>query len=144
MRKIGLDLGSKTCGISISDSSNKIASGLCSFRYDNNNLMLVIHKLKKIINDYNNTIDTFVLGYPTFTKTGQKTKNTIIVEKFETLLNDNFKDIDVIRWCENYSTKIANEYLYNFEIKSSTKKKIIDMVSSNIILQSYLDSLNHK
>ena len=141
MRKIGLDLGSKTCGISISDSTNKLASGICNFKYENNNLMLIIQKLKKIIDDYDNKVDSFILGYPTFTKSGQKTKNTILVEKFESLLKQHFTNIQVIRWCENYTTKNATDYLCNFEIKASTRKKIIDMVAANFILQSYLDSI---
>ncbi len=139
MRKIGLDLGKKTCGIAISDKSNLIASGLYNFEYSNNDLMQVINKLKTIFINYDNQIDTFVLGYPTFNLSGQKTENTKLIEKFEELLKRNFEGIEVIKWNENYTTKQANEYLYNFDIKSSKRKKIIDMVSACIILQGYLD-----
>lgn len=139
MRKIGLDLGSKTCGICISDDTNSIASGLVNFKYKNNDMMLIIKKIKNIIVDYNNEVDTFVLGYPTNNLNNTKTESTLRVEKFRKLLENNFKNIKVVYEDENYTTKTATEMLMKYNIKSSQRKKIIDMISSVVILQKYLE-----
>lgn len=139
MRKIGLDLGSRTCGICISDATNQIASGLCNFKYDNNNMMLIIQKLKQIVLEYEKEVDTFVLGYPTNNLNNTKVNSTLRVEKFKSLLETHFNGIKVVYVDENYSTSQATEYLMQYDIKASQRKKIIDLVSSTIILQKYLD-----
>ncbi len=141
MRKLGIDFGTKTCGFAISDSKNLMATGLISFSYDKNNYMLIIQKIKQILNNYNNEIDEIVIGYPTMTISGSKTKTSLLIDKFINLINIHIVNIKVIKWNENYSTKMANDYLIQFEIKASKRKKIIDMVSATFILQSYLDSL---
>lgn len=141
MRKLGIDFGTKTCGFAISDSNNLIATGLTSFSYENNNYMLIIQKIKKILNSYNNEIDEIIVGYPTMNITGMETKTSLLINKLVKLINEHITNIKVIKWNENYTTKMANEYLIKFEIKASKRKKIIDMVSATFILQSYLDSL---
>lgn len=143
MRVLGIDLGSKTCGIAISDSTNKIASGLYNLRYENNDLMIVINKLKQIFNNYNNQIDTFVIGYPTYNNTNQKCNTSLLVDKFVNILKIAFKDIKVVLINENYSTIEANNYLMQFDIKASQRKKVIDQVAACVILQKFLDKKNN-
>ncbi|MGL4947963.1 MAG: Holliday junction resolvase RuvX [Mycoplasma sp.] len=143
MRKIGLDLGSKTCGISISDHRNQIATGLCNFEYEKNNMMMVIHKLKKIVKDYEGEIDKFILGYPVNYKTDTKNLSCIRSEEFKLLLEANF-DIEVVLFDENHTTTRASTFLFEDGIKASQRKKVIDMVSAIIILQDFLNSVNEK
>ncbi|MGL4951925.1 MAG: Holliday junction resolvase RuvX [Mycoplasma sp.] len=140
MRKIGLDLGSKTCGISISDSTNKIATGLINFNYEKNNMLMIIHKLKQIIKEYENEVDTFVLGYPVNYKTDIKNISCVRSEEFKEMLEKNF-DIKVILFDENYSTSRASTSLFENGIKASQRKKVIDMISAIVILQDYLDKI---
>lgn len=138
MRYIGLDLGSKTCGISISDSSNKIASGLLNFEYNKNNMMLIIHKLRNIMKEYDD-VGSFILGYPTNPRNNEKVESTYRVEEFQKILIKEFGNIEVIYQDENFSTSIASTMLFDAEIKSAKRKKIIDMVSAVVILQDFLD-----
>ncbi|MGL4950612.1 MAG: Holliday junction resolvase RuvX [Mycoplasma sp.] len=141
MRKIGLDLGSKTCGISISDSNNKMATGLINFTYEKNNMMMIIHKLKSILKDYDNEVDAFILGYPVNYKTDVKNESCLRSERFKEMLESNF-DIEVILFDENHSTSRASTFLFEDGVKASKRKKVIDMISSIVILQDYLDSKN--
>ena len=62
MRYLGLELGSKTLGIAISDQSNTIASVYKTIRYDNENYDLLIREIAKIVEE--NDITNIVLGYP--------------------------------------------------------------------------------
>ena len=62
MRIIGLDLGSKTLGVSVSDNIPMIASGVTTIRFSENNSKEALEPLKKIVNEYN--AKAFVLGLP--------------------------------------------------------------------------------
>ncbi len=140
MRKLGLDLGSKTCGISISSENNTMALGLYNFEYSNNDLMLVVNKIRQIVKDYNNEIDTFVLGYPKNLVSDQVNESCLRSEKLKKLLENTFKDIPVVFQDENFTTRRATELLMKSDIKASQRKKVIDMISSQIILEDYLSS----
>ncbi len=143
MRKIGLDLGSKTCGIAISDTSNLIATGLVNFNYQKNNYMQIINELQKIIKTYDNEVDTFVLGFPTDTRNGQLTVSSQRSLTFKELLEKHFPHINVILFDENYSTVKAHDLMFDAALKASQRKKIVDKVASSIILQEYLDQNHH-
>lgn len=139
-RKIGLDLGSKSCGISISSYNNEFATPICNLTFTENDFDKIITKLKIIIEDYDNKVDVFVLGISKNMNNNNETKSSIRSQKFALILKKEFINIDVIFVDENYSTKQATESLMEYNIKSSQRKKIIDQVSSLIILQRYLDS----
>lgn len=140
MRKIGLDLGSKTCGIAISNPENTMVLGLYNFEYSNNDFMQVIKKLKQIVNDYENKIDLFVLGEAKNLMSDAENDASIRTEKFKILLQKNFPEIPVVLQDENFSTRRATDRLIEQDIKASQRKKIIDMVSAIIILEDYLNS----
>lgn len=142
MYKIGLDLGQKTCGIAISDNKLKIATPLLNFKYSNNNLMLIIHQLKKINLERDNNLDCFVLGYPTNPRDNSKVESTFRVERFKELLIKSFLEIPVYYQDENFSTKSASTYLFESGIKSAKRKKVIDMISAVVILQDFINNKN--
>ena len=139
MRKIGLDLGSKTCGIAISDNSNLIATGLCNFNYQKHNYQQIINELRKILKTYDNEVDTFVLGYPTDPRTGNLTASSYRSLAFQELLMEAFPEIQVILFDENFSTVKAHDLMFAADLKASQRKKIVDKVAASIILQEYLD-----
>lgn len=95
MRALGLDLGTKTMGIAISDSLKIIASGVENFEYHNNDLSICANKLKEVFVKYQNDIDTIILGYPKGLH-NQKNDMTILVEKFYSMLQETFKNIKII------------------------------------------------
>ncbi len=139
MRKIGLDLGSKTCGIAISDNSNLIATGLSNFNYQKNNYLQIINELKKILKTYDGEVDAFVLGYPTDPRNGNLTQSSYRSLAFKELLMQAFPEMEVILFDENFSTVKAHDLMFHADLKASQRKKIVDKVAASIILQEYLD-----
>lgn len=144
MRKIGLDLGSKTCGIAISDDTNLIATGIRNFVYQKNNFMQIINELEKIIKEYENNIDTFVLGFATNQRNGSLNESSLRSLNFKTLLEEKFSDIKVELFDENYSSVKANDLMFEANLKASQRKKRVDKVAATIILQEYLNLKNSR
>lgn len=134
MRYLGLDLGSKTLGVAISDKTGLIARNLQIIRHqeDYDSLLPIIQKL---IDD--NYIDAIVLGYP-------KNMNNSIGEKAK--LSETFKEkieasckIPVFLQDERLTTKQATNLLISNDTSRKKRKKVIDSMAATIILQSYLD-----
>jgi putative Holliday junction resolvase len=139
MRVLGLDLGTKTCGIAITDSLKIVVNGIENYEYPNNDFNILINHLKQLMAKYKNDIETIVLGYPTRVN-GDKTSWTLKVESFKALLEESFPNIKVTLYDERFSTIKATEHLkYTAELKASQIKKIKDKMSAVIILQEYLD-----
>lgn len=135
MRALGLDLGTKSLGIAITDSKKIVVNGLENYFYSNRNLSLCITKIKEIFHFYDYEIDTIVLGYPLY-KSGAKSEQTLFVEKFYNLLKKNFKAIKIFLEDEKYSTIFAINSLKEIGLKNSKIKKIKDKASAVIILKS--------
>lgn len=141
MRKLCFDLGSKTCGISISDDTNLIANGIVNFVYQKNNFNQIIIEIKKILVKYENSVDTFILGFATNPRDNSLVESSYRSLSFKELLEESFPNIKVILHDENFSTIKANNLMINNELKASQRKKRIDKVASIIILQDYLDNI---
>ncbi len=140
MRALGLDLGTKTMGIAISDSLKIIASGLENFEYRDNDLSICINKLKEVFDKYQNDIDIIVLGHPKGLN-NQKTEMTMLVEKFHSMLEQSFKGIKIIYWDERFSTVNTTSMLkFGAGLKASKIKKIKDKMSAVYILQDWIDN----
>ena len=135
MRYIGLDLGSKTLGISISDRTNIIASVLKTLYIKENDYDSLIPPLRNIISE--NEITKIVLGLP-------KNMNNTLGERanitldFKKKLEDNFH-LEVIMMDERLTSVISNTVLINSDMSRKKRKKKVDGMSAVIILQSYLD-----
>ncbi|MGI6786959.1 MAG: Holliday junction resolvase RuvX [Acholeplasmataceae bacterium] len=134
---LGLDLGSKTLGISIS-TSGIIASNLETFRFTEDNYHEAIDYLTKLIKLHN--ITHVVLGLP-------RHMNHDLGIRGEISLN--FKDklqevapVEVILWDERLSTKQAVDTLIKGSIRREKQKKLKDELAATIILQNYLNSIN--
>jgi putative holliday junction resolvase len=134
MRYLGLDLGTKTLGIAISDKTNIMSSSLKVLRYSNGDYLFLINELRKIIEKYE--ISTLVLGYP-------KNMNNSLgeaaerVEKFKSLLEENL-NINVVLIDERLSTVEAENILISNDMRRKKRKKIIDGVAAMVILDTYL------
>jgi len=135
MRYLGLDLGSKTLGIAISDSTNCIASVYTTIYFDNEDYNSLILPLKDIIEK--EQIGSLVLGLP------KNMNNTIgeralITLKFKKILEDNFK-MPVIMEDERLTSVISNNVLINANVSRKKRKKKVDGIAAVVILQGYLD-----
>lgn len=134
MRYLGLDLGTKTLGLSISDSNGLIATSY-KILYHNENYNSLIPLLKEEIAIKN--IDELVLGFP-------KNMDNSIGERGNIALD--FKDKIEKKLCipvhmqdERLTTKQAEAILINNNTSRKKRKKVIDSMAATIILQSYLD-----
>ena len=110
MRALGLDLGIKSLGIAITDNKKIVVNGLENYFYSNCDLNLCVMKIKEIFDLYNHEIDTIVLGYPLY-KSGDRSQQTIFVEKFYDQLKKNFKSVKIFLEDEKYSTVFAINWL---------------------------------
>ena len=136
MRYLGLDLGTKSLGIAISDRTGLIASFYKSIRYDS--LDILLNDLKEIIEVEN--VDKIVLGYPKNmdNSEGFRAQETVeFKDKLESLVNK-----EVILEDERLSTCLAESVLISADLSRKKRKKVIDGVSAVVILQSYLDRRN--
>ena len=138
MTYLGLDLGSKTCGIAISDRTGLIASSLEVIRYDDYDEL--VNKLNNIVISRN--VDAVVLGNPK-NLDGSLSKRSEITLEFKKILEDRFK-LNVIMQDEILSTVEAERMLISNDTKRKNRKKVIDKIAATIILQSYLDRRNHE
>lgn len=135
MRCLGLDLGSKTLGISISDLTNCIASVYTTLYFQNEDYNSLIIPLKEIIEK--EKIDTLVLGFP---KNMNNTlgNRALITLEFKKTLEKEF-NIKVIMEDERLTSVISNNVLIDANVSRKKRKKKVDGMAAVIILQSYLD-----
>ena len=138
MTYLGLDLGSKTCGIALSDRTGLIATSLEVIRY--NDYDELINKLNNIVISRN--VDAFVLGNPK-NLDGSLSKRSEITLEFRDLLLKKF-NMEVIMQDERLSTIEAERMLISNNTKRKNRKKVIDKIAATIILQSYLDRRNNE
>ena len=130
---LGLDLGSKTLGLAISDRTSTIATSLEVLRYNDYDELL--DKLSKIVES--RKVDSFVLGNP-LNLDGSISKRSEITFEFKKLLEEKFGK-EVIMQEERLSTVEAERMLISNDEKRKNRKKVIDKVAATIILQGYLD-----
>lgn len=135
MKYLGLDLGTRTLGISISDLTHTIATTYKTIRYEENDYNFLINELKTIIEK--EKIEKLVLGLP-------KNMNNTIGESAERCLN--FKkqleeklNINVEMQDERLTTVEAANYMIEANMSRKKRKQKIDSLAANIILQTYLD-----
>ena len=134
MRYLGLDLGSKTLGVAVSDVTGFIASSYGTIRHEEDYDSL-IEEVKKLVDKLN--IDAIVLGFP-------KNMNNTIGERalttldFKEKLEQNF-NIEVVMQDERLSTVESTNYMLEADISRKKRKAKVDALAANIILQTYLD-----
>ena len=135
MRYLGLDLGTRTLGLSISDQTHTIASTYKTIRYEEENYDYLLEQLKEIIEK--EQIEKLILGLP-------KNMNNTIGESAERCLN--FKkrieeklNIIVEMQDERLTTVEETNYMIEANMSRKKRKQKIDSLAANIILQTYLD-----
>lgn len=131
---LGLDLGTKTLGIAISDDLGIIASGLENFRFEEENYEKAIARVVEIVKERN--VSKVVLGKPVHMN-GDEGDKVELVNNFKSKLEEH--NISVVLLDERWTTKMATRRLLEADLSRSKRKKVIDMMSAVIILQNYLD-----
>ena len=138
MRYLGLDLGSKTLGISISDATGLIASNLKTLYFNDENYDSLLEPLKEIVLEEN--IEKLVLGLPKNMDNTLGPRAMITLEFKERL--EKYLDIEVIMEDERLTSVISNNVLIQADVSRKKRKKKVDGMAAVLILQSYLDKIN--
>ncbi len=132
---MGLDLGMRTLGVSLSDTTLTISNLYKTIRYDEGMYIESIPELKEIVKD--NDVTKIILGFPKNMNNTIGPKGEIAIE-FQKELQEKL-NIEVILQDERLSTVEATNYMIQADVSRKKRKKKIDGLAANIILQTYLD-----
>ena len=136
MRIMGLDFGSKTVGVAVSDSLLITAQGVEIIRRkEENKLRRTLARIEELILEYQ--VEEIVLGYP---------KNMNATEGERARLTEEFRDklerrtgVPVAMWDERLTTVAADKAMIEMGIRRENSKEYVDMIAAQLILQGYLD-----
>ena len=138
MRILGLDYGSKTVGVAVSDPLGLTAQGIETiWRKKENMLRRTLARIEELISEYH--VERIVLGLP-------KNMNNTLGERAEKSLE--FKEmlekrtgLPVIMWDERLTTVMAERVLIEADVSRKKRKEVIDKQAAVLIMQSYLDTI---
>ncbi|WP_199478291.1 Holliday junction resolvase RuvX [Peribacillus saganii] len=136
MRVMGLDLGSKTIGVAVSDAMGWTAQGIETIKIDEAKNEFGFNRLGKIINEHE--VSKIVLGLPK-NMNGTLGPRAEISQTFASKLEKKYK-LPVILWDERLTTMAAERVLLEADMSRGKRKKVIDKMAAVMILQGYLDS----
>ena len=136
MRVMGLDYGSKTVGVAVSDPLGLTAQGVETvWRKQENKLRQTLARIEELISEYQ--VERIVLGYP-------KNMNNTIGER--ALKSLEFKEklekrtgLPVVMWDERLTTAEAERTLIETGVRRENRKQFLDQMAAVLILQGYLD-----
>ena len=138
MRILGLDYGTKTTGVAVSDPMGWTAQGLEIIRrQEEAHLKATLKRIAELCEEYK--VEKIVLGLP-------KNMNNTIGERGEKTLEFKAKlearlNIPVVTWDERLSTVAAESVLLEADVSRKKRKTVIDKLAATIILQNYLDAV---
>lgn len=138
---MGLDFGSKTVGVAVSDPLGLTAQGVEIIRRTSENkLRRTLARIEELIGTYQ--VTEIVLGFP-------KNMNNTIGERAEKSLEfqgmlERRTGLPVHLWDERLTTVAANRTLIEGGVRRENRKEYVDMLAAVYILQGYLDSLERK
>lgn len=138
MRILGLDYGSKTVGVAVSDPLQIIATGVEIIRRESENkLRRTLARIETLIAEYE--VDKIVLGLP-------KNMNNTLGDRVEKTME--FKEmlerrtgLEVVMWDERLTTVMAHKTMIESGVRREDRSKYVDSIAAVFILQGYLDNL---
>ncbi|MEF2878657.1 MAG: Holliday junction resolvase RuvX [Blautia sp.] len=137
MRIMGLDYGSKTIGVAVSDPLGLTAQGIEIIRREEENkLRKSLRRVEELVKKYE--VTEIVLGFP-------KNMNNTIGERAEKSLQlketlERRLGLPVVMWDERLTTVEANRTLMESGVRRENRGKYVDMIAAVFILQGYLDA----
>nr|WP_309099818.1 Holliday junction resolvase RuvX [Fredinandcohnia onubensis] len=138
MRILGLDVGSKTVGVAVSDEMGWTAQGIETIKINEERQQFGLERLGEIIKEYG--VESVVIGLP-------KNMNGTIGPRGEAsqyyadMVREKF-GLPVVLWDERLSTVAAERVLLSADVSRKKRKQVIDKMAAVMILQGYLDSKN--
>ena len=137
MKKVlGLDLGSRTCGIAMSDILGMIAHGVETFRFKPDDYLTCAKHVKEIVEE--NDIETIVLGLPKHMNGDIGERGQISIE-FKKQLEEMIEGINVILIDERLTTVEAHKTMNFLGVNKNKKRNIVDTISAVYILETYME-----
>ncbi|MCL2496376.1 MAG: Holliday junction resolvase RuvX [Clostridiales bacterium] len=145
MRILGLDIGTKTIGVAISDPLGFTAQGLTTWR--RRGLAADLQAMHEFINDYG--VEEVLIGLP-LNMNGSRGPAVALAEQFATELSQALagrfeaQPVKITLRDERLSTRAAERTLLEGDVSRRNRKRVIDKMAAVFILQGYLDYLrNH-
>ncbi|MGB4661165.1 MAG: Holliday junction resolvase RuvX [Mobilitalea sp.] len=140
MKKVmGLDYGSATVGVAISDALLMTAQGIEVIRRkQDNKLRQTLARIEELIKEYE--VDTIILGYPKHLNNSIG-ERAIKSEEFAEKLRQR-TGLEVILWDERLTTVAAHQVLSQTKMDYQEKALVVDKLAAILILQGYLDKLS--
>ena len=135
MRYLGLDLGTQTLGLSLSDVTGTIASTYKVIRFNENDFDILLPQIKEIV--LKEGVGELVLGLPKNMNNTIGDRALVTIEFKEKL--ENYLNMKVNLMDERLSTVSAHNYMISADMSRKKRKEKVDALAANIILQSYLD-----
>lgn len=135
---LGLDVGSKTVGIAISDLMGWTAQGLDTLHINESENQLGIDQLVQIVKKEN--VGTIVIGLPKNMNNSIGFRGEASLQ-YKEQLQEALPAVDLIMWDERLSTMAAERSLLEADVSRQKRKKVIDKMAAVFILQGYLDSI---
>ena len=135
MRYLGIDLGSKTIGLALSDETLTIATSYKTIFFNNEDYSSTIAQIKEVVEEFD--IKKIIMGLP---KNMNNTlgERALITLEYKKLLEENL-NVEVIMMDERLTSVISNNVLIEADMSRKKRKKKVDSVAAQIILQDYLD-----
>lgn len=135
MRILGLDVGTKTIGVAISDAFGWTAQGLTTIKWKEDDITSADEKLGDIVRQYE--AERAVIGLP-------KHMNGTIGERGEASKAyakhiEKVHRISTVLWDERLTTVAAERVLLEADVSRKKRKNVIDKMAAVMILQGYLD-----
>jgi len=138
MRILGLDVGDKKIGISLSDSTCSIAQALKL--YHRTTLEKDLKELKQVAEEHG--IGEIVIGLPKDLSGAIGKKASEVMAFAEAI--QKYTSTRIVLWDERFSTNEANRIFEMAQVSHKKRKPFLDMMASQIILQGYLDAKKQK
>lgn len=138
MRIMGLDFGSKTVGVAVSDSLLITAQGVEIIRRkEENKLRQTLARIEELITEYE--VEEIVLGLPRHMNATEGVRVELTLEFKEKL--ERRTGLPVHTWDERLTTVAADKTMIEAGVRRENRKEYVDMIAATLILQGYLDKL---
>lgn len=139
MRIMGLDYGTKTVGVAISDALKITAQGIETIqRKEENKLRKTCARIEQLIKEYE--VEKIVLGFPKHMNNdvGERAEKSL---EFKAML-ERRTGLEVVMWDERLTTVAAERALIESSVRRENRKQYVDKIAAVFILQGYLDLLS--
>ena len=134
-RVLGLDLGSRTLGVAVSDPLGMIARTVETFRFEEDDYDAALKRCGELIKEY--SIKRIVLGLPKHMNGDVGIRGEISIQ-FKASLEEMY-NLPVVLVDERLTTVAAQKMLISADVSRKKRKKVVDQVAAVQILQGYLD-----